>query len=249
MADRLAPRRIEYIIVWRSQATYSLTNHSEVMLSVLTNHRSRNGVTSSRRQWRPAFKSNVFILSVTSAWLLSPGPLVKTELVTAQCVVSCIVVVCSTKWMSVVPTGRRNCAICRCWRPGLYRTGYACTHQDARLKCKISFPPPREYRGDLASSGHDRACSFSHQLLKCFIHCDGDHTFCFNLCYLKFVSDDQVRGTAFSALTLLVGWQEGIRPVKTAWWGTGLVICLERGANDLHVVQLMPLPPRHFLLQ
>jgi len=26
-----------------------------------------------------------------------------------------------------------------------------------------------------------------------------------------------------------------------------MVICLERGANDLHVVQLMPLPP-HYLL-
>ena len=28
-----------------------------------------------------------------------------------------------------------------------------------------------------------------------------------------------------------------------------MVICLERGANDLHMVQLMPLPPRHLLLQ
>jgi len=53
---------------------------------------------------------------------------------------------------------------------------------------------------------------------------------------------------AFSALTLLVGWQEcwlrdkkGIRPVKTEWWGAGMVICLEWGA-DLHMAQLMPLP-------
>ena len=47
---------------------------------------------------------------------------------------------------------------------------------------------------------------------------------------------------AFSALTLLVGWQEG-HPAckKTEWWGTGMVICLERGA-DLHMTQLMPLP-------
>ena len=29
--------------------------------------------------------------------------------------------------------------------------------------------------------------------------------------------------------------------MKTEWWGTGMVICLERGA-DLHMVQLMPLP-------
>ena len=35
---------------------------------------------------------------------------------------------------------------------------------------------------------------------------------------------------SFSALTLLVGW-----------WGVGVVICLERGA-DLHMAQLMPLP-------
>ena len=47
---------------------------------------------------------------------------------------------------------------------------------------------------------------------------------------------------AFSALTLLVGWQEG-HPAckKTEWWGAGMVICLERGA-DLHMSQLMPLP-------
>jgi len=29
--------------------------------------------------------------------------------------------------------------------------------------------------------------------------------------------------------------------IKTEWWGAGVVICLERGA-DLHVAQLMPLP-------
>ena len=47
---------------------------------------------------------------------------------------------------------------------------------------------------------------------------------------------------AFSALTLLVGRQEG-HPAckKTEWWGAGVVICLEWGA-DLHTAQLMPLP-------
>ena len=47
---------------------------------------------------------------------------------------------------------------------------------------------------------------------------------------------------AFSALTLLVGQQEG-HPAckKTEWWGVGVVICLERG-KDLHMAQLMPLP-------
>jgi len=47
---------------------------------------------------------------------------------------------------------------------------------------------------------------------------------------------------AFSALTLLVGRQEGHPAYKNfEWWGTGMVICLERDA-DLHVAQLMPLP-------
>jgi len=47
---------------------------------------------------------------------------------------------------------------------------------------------------------------------------------------------------SFSALMLLVGWQEG-HPAckKTEWWGAGMVVCLERGA-DLHAAQLMPLP-------
>ena len=47
---------------------------------------------------------------------------------------------------------------------------------------------------------------------------------------------------AFSALMLLVGRQEG-HPAhkKTEWWGAGVVLCLDRGA-DLHTAQLVPLP-------
>ena len=47
---------------------------------------------------------------------------------------------------------------------------------------------------------------------------------------------------SFSALTLLVGRQEG-HPVckKTECWGAGVVVCLEQGA-DLHMALLMPLP-------
>ena len=45
-----------------------------------------------------------------------------------------------------------------------------------------------------------------------------------------------------SALTLLVGRQEGHPAYKNlSGWGAGMVICLERGA-DLHMAQLMPLP-------
>jgi len=38
-----------------------------------------------------------------------------------------------------------------------------------------------------------------------------------------------------------LGDRKGTRPVKTEWWGAGVVSCLERCA-DLHTAQLMPLP-------
>ena len=48
---------------------------------------------------------------------------------------------------------------------------------------------------------------------------------------------------AFSALTLLVGWQEGHPALKTEWWDAGVIICLGRGTcTDLHMTQQMPLP-------
>ena len=43
---------------------------------------------------------------------------------------------------------------------------------------------------------------------------------------------------SFSALTLLVGRQEGHPACQKQWWGAGMVICLELGA-DLHMAQLM----------
>ena len=54
---------------------------------------------------------------------------------------------------------------------------------------------------------------------------------------------------AFSASTWL-GARKSIWPVKIEWWGVDVVICLERGAGRLHMVQLMPLPSRkpHHLL-
>ena len=38
-----------------------------------------------------------------------------------------------------------------------------------------------------------------------------------------------------------LGGRKGSRPIKNAWWGDGVVICLKLGA-DLHIAQLMPLP-------
>jgi len=47
---------------------------------------------------------------------------------------------------------------------------------------------------------------------------------------------------AFSALTLLVGRQEGHPACKKQWWGAGVVVCLEQDA-DLHMAQLTRVVP------
>ena len=61
-------------------------------------------------------------------------------------------------------------------------------------------------------------------------------------CYQFSSLSDTNRQVAFSALTLLVGRQEGHPACKNLeWWDTGMVICLEREA-ELHMAQLMPLP-------
>ena len=49
---------------------------------------------------------------------------------------------------------------------------------------------------------------------------------------------------AFSASTHL-GVRKSIWPVKIEWWGVGVVVCLKRGADCLHMVQLMPLPSQN----
>jgi len=61
------------------------------------------------------------------------------------------------------------------------------------------------------------------------------------LCSFQFIFFIFFSSVAFSALTLLVGRQEGHPACKKEWWSTGVVICLERGV-DLHMAQLMPQP-------
>ena len=75
----------------------------------------------------------------------------------------------------------------------------------------------------------------------------------FNYHHIKKVLDSSVsmpccastslHSTSVEAMQkLLVGRQEGhLACKKTEWWGAGMVICLEWGA-DLHMAQLMPLP-------
>jgi len=73
--------------------------------------------------------------------------------------------------------------------------------------------------------------------LRCGLSKFSDHLFLSSLVYLcSFVLYLIV--FAFSALTLLVGWQEGHPADRVV--GVGVVVCLEQGA-DLHMAQLMPL--------
>ena len=67
--------------------------------------------------------------------------------------------------------------------------------------------------------------------------------FCNKLLKISFILLTNVTRIAFSALTLSV--RKSIRPVKIEWYGVGVVICLEQGADCLHMVQLMPLPYRN----
>jgi len=56
---------------------------------------------------------------------------------------------------------------------------------------------------------------------------------------------------AFSALTLLVGHQEEHLAFKKLSNEVLAYLCvwtLERGADDLHMIQLMPLTPHHVML-
>ena len=42
-----------------------------------------------------------------------------------------------------------------------------------------------------------------------------------------------------------LGVRKSNLPVKIEWWNAGVVICLEGGADCLHIVQLMPLPSQN----
>ena len=46
---------------------------------------------------------------------------------------------------------------------------------------------------------------------------------------------------SWKSVNTFFGQQEGHPACKTEWWGAGVVVCLELGA-DLHMAQLMPLP-------
>jgi len=69
------------------------------------------------------------------------------------------------------------------------------------------------------------------------LECNG---FCFSICFwLVWIT--AFSAFAFSALTLLVGRQEGHPACKKLTGGMQAWLCLSQGA-DLHMAQLVPLP-------
>jgi len=78
------------------------------------------------------------------------------------------------------------------------------------------------------------------------------HSICYKKLWYKIMSHERSLCFDISALTLSVGCQEEYTACKKiAWWGAGVVICLEQGANDLndlHTIKLIPLPSHHLWL-
>ena len=62
---------------------------------------------------------------------------------------------------------------------------------------------------------------------------------CFRYVILKFVQLMLMLPSVLWCCWL--GSMKGIRPLKTEWWGVGVVISLEWG-SDLYMAQMMPLP-------
>jgi len=71
---------------------------------------------------------------------------------------------------------------------------------------------------------------------------EGPLNVCVCACAQQWAEQILIDCSSGSALTLLVGRQEGhLSCKKQEWWGVGVVVSLVRGA-DLHMSQLMPLP-------
>jgi len=120
------------------------------------------------------------------------------------------------------------CCCCCCCRFWCYRS---CVRAVASAWCCVV-----DWQASVILSSHrwqnNGAGIITDQSVWCM---DDTTTFCWKkwICSLMY---------AFSALTLLVGWQEGHLACKrTARWDAGMVMCLGQDA-DLLVAQLMPLP-------
>ena len=65
---------------------------------------------------------------------------------------------------------------------------------------------------------------------------------CFEVFFIEFVSIIKLPSVLWHCWMSV---RQSIWPVNVEWWGVGVVICLEWGADCLHMVQLMPLPSQN----
>ena len=140
-------------------------------------------------------------------------------------------------WSCVVPRRRRR----RCFLPGRASCACVTVHTMCTLvtgHCRSSSSRRRRRRcrpthDDSAPTPTPHAATTGAYVLQSARLPCRQFAPCFYVCLL-FV--------CLQCFDQLVGRQEG-HPAckKTEWWGAGVVICLERGA-DSHLAQLMPLP-------
>jgi len=109
----------------------------------------------------------------------------------------------------------------------------------------ITTPAPHHsiFTGQMPFLTSNQQCqstkgNYEIKLIHLLSHCI--HKILFNsvqICSCHYQFSGPSTAYAFSALTLLVGRQEKhLACKKFEWWCAGMVICLERGANDLHIV-------------
>ena len=106
----------------------------------------------------------------------------------------------------------------------------------------VSFSEERCYFADMPARGRLRSSTSSLLDVRPSRHATvADRSFATAACprISNGLPDDIMCLQCFDAVGWATGRASGLQ--ETEWWGAGMVICLELGA-DLHMAQLMPLP-------
>jgi len=173
----------------------------------------------------------------------------------------------------VSPWDRDNQALTFATLPPLHHAGSASKRPFPWWSCAVAFPGPQlsvnipaaSSPGQFHTSAPSAAvdCTPTWHTLTACQHCINYHIKhrCLTssdlpLLLLAPKSCSETYKTTITKKTCVFGniWHcwlstsKRIWPLKTQWWGAGMVICLERGVNDFRVVQLMSLPPHYLLL-
>ena len=148
-----------------------------------------------------------------------------------------VIVVTWSPWRHI----RRRCSS-SCWLWSRWLFAWS-------LPRVTATPPPRSGRW---RSGEWPACPATYSSAHCFPSTDSRLSRPPTPASAERYVDRRRRrhcSDRFSSLYVLqcfdtwLGVRKSIRPVTIEWWGVGVVICLEQGADCLRTVQLMPLYP------